>query len=149
MSQARRASRLAKESPGPQIRERLLQAAHDLISEKGLAGFKVVDVAARARANVAMFDHPFGSRHLLLDEAVRLAAVGVAWVRAERVDSRGSGWSEGVLAPVGGRLGERLQADVAACARPVVDQHLRTEPLSEFGRDDAQRRIGRAARPGR
>ena len=74
-----------KSSPEPQIRERLLKAAHDLVAEKGLAGFKVVDVAARARANVAMINYHFGSRDLLLDEVVRLAAMRVAKVRAERL----------------------------------------------------------------
>lgn len=69
----------------PQIRERLLQAAHDLVAEKGLAGFKVVDVAARARANVAMINYHFGSRDLLLDEVVRLQAGRVAGIRAERL----------------------------------------------------------------
>ena len=43
------------------------------------------------------------------------------------------------------KLVERGQADVAACARAVVDDDLLAEPLAELGRDDADGRIRRAA----
>ncbi|SEB06294.1 transcriptional regulator, TetR family [Variovorax sp. YR216] len=53
--------------------------------ERGLAGLKVLDVASRANANVALISYHFGNRDGLLDEVVRRTAVQIANARSERL----------------------------------------------------------------
>lgn len=67
------AGRKAANELEPDIRQRLLDAGHEVLAEQGLGGFKVVDVANRARANVAMINYHFGGRDGLLDEVILLA----------------------------------------------------------------------------
>lgn len=71
--------------PGPDIRARLLQSARELLAERGLSAFKVLEVAARAQANVAMINYHFGGRDGLLDEVIRLEASSVGRERAARL----------------------------------------------------------------
>lgn len=65
--------------------ERLVQAAHELLVERGLSGIKVLDVAARAGANVALINYHFGGRDGLLDEVVRRVAAQIAQARSARL----------------------------------------------------------------
>ena len=83
---ARRAVARPRTTPSRLDRpERLVQAAHELLVERTLSGFKVLDVAARAGANVALINYHFGGRDGLLDEVVRRVAGQIAQTRAERL----------------------------------------------------------------
>ncbi|WP_342133526.1 TetR family transcriptional regulator [Hydrogenophaga sp. OTU3427] len=64
---------------------RLVQAARDLVAERGLSGLKVLDVAARADANVALINYHFGGRDGLLDEVIRGMASQIANDRLDRL----------------------------------------------------------------
>ena len=68
-------------------RERLLQAAHDMVWAQGAAHFRVLDVAARAGANVALINYHCGGREGLLREVLRHNSAAVAKVRADRLDA--------------------------------------------------------------
>ena len=81
----RRATAAAQLSSPGDSRTRLVQAARDLVSERGLAGLKVVDVAARAGANVALISYHFGGRDGLLDEVIRAMAAQIAGERLDRL----------------------------------------------------------------
>jgi AcrR family transcriptional regulator len=63
-------------------RERLVQAATEALAEHGPDGFKVLDVAARAEANVALINYHFGGRDGLLREVIRREGSLVAQRRA-------------------------------------------------------------------
>lgn len=65
----------------PEIKERLLIAAREVLAVRGLTGFKVVDVANAARANVAMINYHFGGRDGLLDEVIRQEGNAMAEAR--------------------------------------------------------------------
>jgi AcrR family transcriptional regulator len=86
---ARRAASTSSAKPSSAIQpdspQRLVQAAREVLAEQGLAGFKVLDVAARANANVALINYHFGGRDGLLDEVVRRTATEVAQARATRL----------------------------------------------------------------
>lgn len=87
MTTARRpAVRKARTGAPTDRRERLLRSAHELLAERGLAGFKVLDVAARAEANVALINYHFGGREGLLDEVIRQTGAGVGQQRLERLE---------------------------------------------------------------
>lgn len=68
-------------------RERLLRAALDMIWAQGPANFKVLEVAARADANVALINYHFGGRDGLLREVLRRSGAAVAKVRSQRLDA--------------------------------------------------------------
>lgn len=68
-------------------RERLIRAAQELLAERGLTGFKVLEVAARAEANVALINYYFGGRDGLLDEMVRDQAEKIALKRSRLLDA--------------------------------------------------------------
>jgi len=85
MATSRTKGRPTSALPGPDSRARLLHAARELLAERGLSGFKVLDVAARAQANVAMINYHFGNRDGLMDEVIRLEANSVARERAARL----------------------------------------------------------------
>jgi AcrR family transcriptional regulator len=70
---------------GPDIRARLVICARELVAQDGLLGFKVLEVARRARANVAMINYHFGGRDGLLDEVIRLESLSVANKRADNL----------------------------------------------------------------
>ena len=78
-------SEKSESAPPPDSKERLIQAAHELVGERGLSGLKVLDVAARAQANVALINYHFGGRDGLLDEVVRRTATRIARERAVRL----------------------------------------------------------------
>jgi len=81
----RRASRTSEGAAPPDSRERLVQSAHELVVERGLSGLKVLDVAARANANVALISYHFGNRDGLLDEVVRRTAAQIARSRSKQL----------------------------------------------------------------
>lgn len=62
--------------------ERLLRAARQCLLAKGLSGFKVLEVAAQAEANVALINYHFGSREGLLVAVFARAGEEVAALRA-------------------------------------------------------------------
>lgn len=80
-----------KETPAPErsaaqeTRERLVQAAYELIAEHGLAGLKVLDIAARAQANVALINYHFGNRDGLIGEVIRREGEQIAQARSRRL----------------------------------------------------------------
>lgn len=80
----RRSSAAVLPVPGDS-RYRLIEAARELVVERGLAGLKVLDVAARAEANVALISYHFGGRDGLLDEVIRAMAAQIAGERLDRL----------------------------------------------------------------
>jgi len=93
-------------------RERLVQAASDLLSERGLGELRVLDVAARAQANVALINYHFGGRDGLIDEVIQRAAMRIGTEREKRL--------------------QRLLAD-SPNAKPTVDALMRAwlSPLTK------------------
>lgn len=83
-AKSRRSTPVRRTAPADS-RDRLLQAATELLSERGLEEFRVVDVAAKARANVALINYHFGSRDGLLDEVIRGLAVRIGSERRLRL----------------------------------------------------------------
>lgn len=68
-------------------RERLLQAAIEILATDGDRGFKVLEVARRAGTNVALINYHFGGRAGLVAEAVRRTGIELAQVRAMRLEA--------------------------------------------------------------
>ncbi|MCG2591444.1 TetR/AcrR family transcriptional regulator [Ramlibacter sp. XY19] len=81
----RRATPAAPTSSYGDSGRRLVQAARELVAERGLSGLKVVDVASRAGANVALINYHFGGRDGLLDEVIRGMAAQIAGERLDRL----------------------------------------------------------------
>lgn len=81
----RTAARSTPDTRTEGTRERLVEAAHEVLGAGGLAAFKVLDVASRAQANVALINYYFGGRDGLLDEVVRRVAEQIASQRAARL----------------------------------------------------------------
>ncbi len=90
----------------------LLQAAKDLVFERGYAGTSVRELAAAAGANLGAVNYHFGSREKLLDQAILESFL--EW--GERVGAV-------EVAPDAGPL-EQL----AARARPMVDGIAEAQP---------------------
>ncbi len=99
---------------GDSTKTALLEAAKQLVAERGYAGTSVRDLAATAGANLAAVNYHYGSREKLLTEAV--LASFVEW--AGRV---------AVSGPVDPHAGPHEQ--LAARARPTVDGILEAQPL--------------------
>ncbi len=55
----------------PNARERILEAACDLIASDGIDDVRIARVATRARASTALVHHYFSTREELLEEALR------------------------------------------------------------------------------
>jgi AcrR family transcriptional regulator len=85
MPSSKRRSASSAASSQVDSRGRLIQAARDLVAEHGLSGLKVLDVAARAGANVALINYYFGGREGLLDEVIREMAARIAGDRLDRL----------------------------------------------------------------
>lgn len=79
--------RALAETQAGETRERLVNAATEILSDRGPAGFKVTDVAARAGVNVALISYHFGGRDALIDEVLRHAGRQVAQARAVALDA--------------------------------------------------------------
>lgn len=62
-------------------RDRLIQAATEVLSAAGTAGFKVTEVATLAGVNVALINYHFGGRNGLIDEVLGRAGRLVAQAR--------------------------------------------------------------------
>lgn len=95
---------------GADSRERLLQAAAEVLAAQGNKGFKVVEVAARAGANVALINYHFGGRDGLIVEVLRRAGAEVAKERAAGLQA---------LTAASPRNGPSLQALVRCWLDPV------------------------------
>lgn len=74
--------RAVADSQANETRERLLNAATQVLSAKGPAGFKVTEVAALAGVNVALISYHFGGRDALIDQVLQHAGRQVAEARA-------------------------------------------------------------------
>jgi AcrR family transcriptional regulator len=95
-----------------------LKAAQELLSAKGLEGFKLADVAARAGANVALVSYYFGGKDELLDEVIRQTGVQVAQARTMRL--------EALLADSGGEP-PSIEAIVRCWLEPWYEQVQRAK----------------------
>jgi AcrR family transcriptional regulator len=73
--------------------ERLLEAAHGLLFERGGAGFSVSEVCGRADANVAMVRYCFGNKDGLL-LALTMRITGSFRADFERLAAADLGWRE-------------------------------------------------------
>jgi TetR/AcrR family transcriptional regulator len=82
-------SAAADPEPGPpavagERRERILEAATDAFAEKGLAGVRVDDIAARSRSNKQLIYYYFGSKVELFDAVLArmIARTNAFWRQA-------------------------------------------------------------------
>jgi AcrR family transcriptional regulator len=73
-----------QQSTGRSARDRILEAASDLVAEEGIDSVRIARVATRARTSSALVHHYFSTREELLTDAL-LRAFDVA--AAERFDS--------------------------------------------------------------
>ncbi|MFT3785155.1 MAG: TetR family transcriptional regulator [Tepidisphaeraceae bacterium] len=122
------------------IREKLLDAAEELISEAGVAGASVRRVIERAHANLGAVNYHFGSKEHLIAEAIlrRLRPIDQERLRCLDAIEAGAG---------GGKL--ELDAILHAFVAPLLDvenQPGRPSPIRLVGRamkdpDDAVRSI--------
>jgi TetR/AcrR family transcriptional regulator, regulator of cefoperazone and chloramphenicol sensitivity len=123
---------------GVQTRERLLEAAEVLFSQRGYAGTSVRDVTAEAGCNVAAVTYHFGGKRNLYIEMFerRLAAIReqrVSSVRDAMARARGPRALETVLAAFAGAFLEPLVAQpdgrrlIELMAREMVDGQLPPE----------------------
>jgi AcrR family transcriptional regulator len=65
--------RVAESELGDRRRLALLEAAYELTAEKGLAGLRTRDVAARAKVNISTLHYYFGTKQELITELVNFA----------------------------------------------------------------------------
>ncbi|HEU0251242.1 MAG TPA: TetR family transcriptional regulator, partial [Solirubrobacteraceae bacterium] len=98
---------------GTQTKSALLDAAKQLVGERGYAGVSVRELAAVSGANLAAVNYHFGSRENLLNQAV--LELFLEW--GERVGDQGAADPEA----------EPL-AQLAARARPMVDGIAAAQP---------------------
>jgi AcrR family transcriptional regulator len=111
-----------READGPaDARERLLQAAIEILATRGDRGFKVLEVARRAGSNVALINYHFGSRAGLVAEALRCTGVALAQARAERLEA---------LLAAAGTAAPALPALVRCWLEPVFDSVYRQDRAS-------------------
>ncbi len=85
----------------------LLQAAKQLVGERGYAGTSVRDLAAASGANVAAVNYHFGSRDELLDRAVLESFLE---------------WTDRVATAAQSQPGANPLARMAACAQATLDE---------------------------
>jgi TetR/AcrR family transcriptional regulator, regulator of cefoperazone and chloramphenicol sensitivity len=131
------------DSCGRGVRERLLDAAEELFSERGFDGTSVRDLARAADCNIASVNYYFGSKEKLYEEVWRRHLISqrdsrVASIDKVMADSGGKPSLEELLrsfafAFVGSlvdqREGRRL---IRLMARELIDPHL---PSDMFGQE--------------
>lgn len=100
-------------SPGDQTKAALLQAAKQLVGERGYASTSVRELAAASGANLGAVNYHFGSREKLLNQAI--LELFLEW--GDRVGQQSSADPEA----------EPL-AQLAARARPTVDGIAAAQP---------------------
>src|SRR5256885_7769442 len=110
-----------RRAAGERTRARLMEAALDLLSERGDGGVSLRELTDAAGANVAAVSYHFGSLQALLDEAIEDALERYLDAQQEAVSALGS-------APT-------LEEVAAAFARPMISA------LTRGGRDRAAIRI--------
>src|SRR5256885_11471800 len=110
-----------RRAAGERTRARLMEAALDLLSERGDGGVSLRELTDAAGANVAAVSYHFGSLQALLDEAIEDALERYLDAQQEAVSALGS-------APT-------LEELAAAFARPMISA------LTKGGRDRAAIRI--------
>ena len=110
-----------RRAAGERTRTRLMEAALDLLSERGEEGVSLRELTDAADANVAAVSYHFGSLQALLDEAIENALERYLDAQQEAVSTLGP---ESTLEEV-----------AAAFARPMVSA------LTKGGRDRAAIRI--------
>jgi AcrR family transcriptional regulator len=100
-------------NPGDQTRTALLEAAKQLVGERGYAGASVRELAAASGANLGAVNYHFGSREKLLNQAI--LELFLEW--GDRVSQQGPADPDA----------EPL-AQLAARARPTVDGIAAAQP---------------------
>jgi AcrR family transcriptional regulator len=110
-----------RRAAGERTRTRLMEAALDLLSERGEHGVSLREITDAAGANVAAVSYHFGSLQALIDEAVEDALERYLDAQQEAVSSVGSE--------------STLEELAAAFARPMISA------LTTGGRDRAAIRI--------
>jgi AcrR family transcriptional regulator len=110
-----------RRAAGERTRTRLMEAALDLLSERGEDGVSLREITDAAGANVAAVSYHFGSLQALIDEAVEDALERYLDAQQEAVSSVGSE--------------STLEELAAAFARPMISA------LTTGGRDRAAIRI--------
>lgn len=106
-----------------EIRAAVIEAARDLIAERGPDGFSVRDVAARAEVNHALVHRHFGTKAEVLQQVLATEADLVA-AAVERWRSSGSGTPEELL---------RLLADYPSFWRALVHAVLEAPDVAVPG----------------
>jgi AcrR family transcriptional regulator len=81
----RGASKKAAGQPAPERRAELLEAAYEVIAEKGLEGLRTRDIAARAGVNISTLHYYFGTKEALIVALVD--DVRERFIRANRAAS--------------------------------------------------------------
>ena len=105
------------DSPVRGVRDRLLDAAEELFSERGFDGTSVRDLAGAAGCNIASVNYYFGGKEKLYEEVWRRHLVSLRDSRVASIDR--------VMAESDGRpsLEELLRSFACAFIGPLVDQH--------------------------
>ena len=105
------------DSPAKGVRDRLLDVAEELFSERGFECTSVRDLAGAAGCNVASVNYYFGGKEKLYEEVWRRHLVSLRDSRVASIDR--------VMAESDGRpsLEELLHSFACAFIGPLVDQH--------------------------
>ena len=119
---------MAEGELGDRRRLDLLEAAYDLTAEKGLAGLRTRDVAARAKVNISTLHYYFGTKQELLTALVNFACAKFEPSGAEKHPA----WVKSALAA--------QFADSWAAFEKTPHLEIVLEELSVHSRQDAQAR---------
>lgn len=118
--------RVAEGEPGDRRRLDLLEAAYELTAEKGLAGLRTRDVAARAKVNISTLHYYFGTKQELLTALVLFTCAKFEPIGADRRPA----WAKSELAA--------QFADSWAAFEKTEHLEVVLEELSVHSRQDAQ-----------
>jgi AcrR family transcriptional regulator len=102
---------------GDRRRLALLEAAYELTAEKGLAGLRTRDVAARAKVNISTLHYYFGTKQALLEALVDYTCGKFS----DRSQQRRPGWAKSALSA---HLGESWSVFEAAPQLEIVLEEL-------------------------
>ncbi len=103
-------------SPAKGVRDRLLDAAEELFSERGFDGTSIRDLARAAGCNIASVNYYFGGKENLYEEVWRRHLLSLRDTRIASIDK--------VMSETGGKpsLEELLRSFAYAFVGPLVDQ---------------------------
>jgi len=126
------------ESNGEPVRERLLDAAEELFSERGFEGTSVRRLASAAGCNVASVNYYFGGKEKLYEEVFRRHLIPMTDIRIASIDkvmaqSNGKPELEVLLRAFANAFIEPLADEARASRfmnlmiREMIDNHLPSE----------------------